>query len=96
MSRTHTGPTIDGLLKGGLPNLPNQGPEHTFNPADHLTAYLTVEDVAALLHVTPRTVQGLFRDSAIRSSFIGRRYLTTRANVEAYIKSRAEGGPDGE
>ena len=64
-----------------------------FHPEDYLTTYITTEDVAELLHIKVEAAQRLIREGHVRASFIGRRWLTTRANVEKYLQSRAEGGP---
>ena len=73
-----------------------QGNYHTqtpFHAEDYLSQYITTEDVAELLHVQVAAAQKLIRSGQVRASFIGRRWLTTRANVDAYLQSKAEGGP---
>lgn len=69
--------------------------QQAFHPTDHLTVYLTTEDVGELLHMNVENVRKLISSGQIRASFIGRRWLCTRANVEAFLQSRAEGGPKG-
>ena len=96
MSHIHTGLTYSALAKGQgqTPSLPGQGAEHIFNPSSYQTVYIATEDVAELLHVTVTSAQKLIREGKIKASFIGRRWLTTRSNVDAYLQSKAEGGPE--
>jgi len=69
------------------------GTQQPFNPEAYLTQYLDTEAVAELLHMKVENVRKLLNSGQIRSSFIGRRWLTTRANVETFLQSKAEGGP---
>jgi len=64
-----------------------------FHPTEHLTAYLTAEEVGQILHMKIDAVRKLIHRGKIRSSFVGRQYLVTRANVDAYIQAVAGGGP---
>jgi excisionase family DNA binding protein len=49
--------------------------------------------VAKLLLMTVENVRKLIASGQIRSSFVGRRWLTKRADVETFLQSKAEGGP---
>jgi excisionase family DNA binding protein len=96
MSRT-TAEIFSDLTPTGPQPLPQGGLyiQAPFHPTDHLTVYLTTEDVGELLHMNVENVRKLISSGQIRASFIGRRWLCTRANVEAFLQSKAEGGPKG-
>lgn len=94
MTRT-TAEIFSDLAPVGPQPLPQGGLyiQAPFHPTDHLTVYLTSKDVGELLHMNVDAVRRLISSGQIRASFIGRRWLCTRANVEAFLQSKAEGGP---
>jgi excisionase family DNA binding protein len=91
MSRTHTGPTIDGLLKGGLPSLP-QGQEFTFNPERLYTS----EEAAAYLRVEPRTLCKFITSGKLKASWVGRAYLVEESSLKTFLKSQEKSCSKGE
>lgn len=48
--------------------------------------FLTVEEVADKLRISPRTVQSLCREGKIGSTKSGRRYLIPQASLDDYLK----------
>lgn len=66
-----------------------------FHPTEYVSPYLTAEEVGQILHMKVDAVRKLIHDGKIRSSFVGRRYLCTKVDVDSYIRSVAEGGPKG-
>jgi len=62
-----------------------QGPK-TFEPQ----TWLTTEQVAALLKVGTRTVCNMITAGKLKSSFVGRRFLTSARNVEAFIQAQEQ------
>lgn len=57
------------------------------NAAEQVSPYLTVEEVAAFLRVSPRTVHDLIRRGKLDAIRAGSRKLTrvTRISVEAFV-----------
>lgn len=53
------------------------------------TPLLTADDVAHQLHMNPATVRALARDGQIRASFVGRRWLFTQDDVDAYLDEQS-------
>lgn len=49
------------------------------------TEFLTVEEVAEILRIAPRTVQGYCKTGKIGSSRSGRRYLIPRESLNTYL-----------
>ena len=52
---------------------------------------LTVEQVAEITRVTKQTVYGWIRTGRLRGMKAGRRWLTTRGELERFILSSTEG-----
>lgn len=50
---------------------------------------LTVQEVARLLKVTPKTVYGLVKKGSLRSFRVGRVVRCTREDVETFIEQSA-------
>lgn len=48
----------------------------------------TLKEVAAILSVTPRTVQTYLKDKRILAQRIGRKWLFTEDNVRAFVQAR--------
>ncbi len=59
-----------------------------------MSVELTVEDVAARLHVGPDTVRELARAGALRGMRPGRRWLFDPADVDAYLEAGQNRAPD--
>ena len=57
---------------------------------------LTVEDVAAALHLSAQTVWRYVREGKIPASKIGRRYLIPESAVEAMLEPKQEPPTGGE
>ena len=85
MSRTHTGTSIDALIKGGLPSLP-QGPTFEFVPEK----WLTSSEAAEFLHVGERAVGKYVGSGQLKASWVGRRWLIALRDAEAFIRSKAQ------
>jgi excisionase family DNA binding protein len=77
--------SFDALNKGGLPSLP-QGPEFTFKPE----TWLTTPEAAAFLKCGVRTVCNFIARGQLKASFIGRQWLLSQRNIEAFIKAQEE------
>lgn len=50
--------------------------------------YLTADEVAAELRISPETVRRACRAGQLKASRFGRQFRITRADLEAYLKSR--------
>ena len=72
---------------------PWTGLEPPFHPQEYLTTYLNAEEVSKMLHMGIEAVRKLLHSGKIRSAFIGRRYLCTRADVGAYLQNAARNRP---
>lgn len=57
---------------------------------------LTVEDVAAALHISDQTVQRYVREGRLPATKVGRRYLIPEDAVEAMLEPKRTSPPGGE
>jgi excisionase family DNA binding protein len=48
----------------------------------------TTEEVSIRLHMTEGAIRDLIRSGELRSALIGRRYLTSRSEIDRYLESR--------
>lgn len=61
-----------------------------FHPEDYVTVYLTAQEVGKMIHVSVDSVRRLLHAGKIRSTFMGKSYLTTRKDVEDYLQKKRD------
>ena len=92
--KTYSTP-FKGLYDEGTPTVPGQGQDYfqPFHPEDYQTRYLTADEAGELLRMKREAVRPQMSSGQIRSAFIGRRWLTTRSAVDAYLEAKSKSGP---